>query len=60
MIQVQFPAQGSVTPSQAEALFVELNDEQLALVAGGAFLPVAGWAPVGGWAPAESAPVGGW
>ena len=35
MIQVQSPAQASATPSQVETLFVELDDEQLAVVSGG-------------------------
>jgi hypothetical protein len=48
MFEVQFSAQESVMPSQAEALFVELDDAQLATVSGGLLIPV------GGWAPAES------
>jgi hypothetical protein len=55
MIQVQCPAQGSVNPSQVEALFVELDDEQLGLVAGGSILPTGGWAPAESWLP-----TGGW
>ena len=35
MFEVQFSAQESVRPSQAEALFVELDDAQLARVADG-------------------------
>ena len=56
MFEVQFSAQESVMPSQAEALFAELDDAQLATVSGGLLIPV------GGWAPAESSriPVGGW
>lgn len=56
MFQVQCPAQPVATPSRGEALIVELDDEQLGLVAGGLLLPVAGWRsadvpaiPVGGW-----------
>ena len=55
MFQVQFPAQQTVTASHAEALLVELDDEQLAAVSGGVI-------PVGGWAPLDPCviPVGGW
>jgi lactobin A/cerein 7B family class IIb bacteriocin len=54
MTQVQSPAQGSATPSQVETSFVELDDEQLAVVSGG-FTPTGGWGaelaalPVQGW-----------
>jgi bacteriocin-like protein len=41
MFEVQSPAQGKVISSQAEALFVELDDEQLATVSGGLMTPVA-------------------
>jgi len=56
MFQVHFHANDTITPSHAEALLVELDDEQLAAVGGGGLIPVGGWAP-----PAASAiPVGGW
>lgn len=55
MFQVQFSSQQSVNPSPAEALIVELDDEQLAAVGGGV-IPVGGWAPVD----ASAIPVGGW
>jgi lactobin A/cerein 7B family class IIb bacteriocin len=53
MNQVQSPAQATATPSQVETLFVELDDEQLAVVSGG-------FAPVGGWEDWIASPVGGW
>ncbi len=55
MFQVQSPAQPVATPSQAEALIVELDDEQLSIVSGGLI-------PVGGWRSADvtAIPVGGW
>ena len=54
MFQIQSPVQGAVTPSQVEALLVELDDEQLGTVTGGT--------PTGGWgsANASALPVGGW
>ena len=39
MIQVQSPAQASATPSQVDTVFVELDDEQLAVVCGGVAVP---------------------
>ena len=55
MVQIQLPVPGAVAPSQVEALLVELDDEQLGTVTGGAI-------PVGGWASANvsAIPVGGW
>jgi len=56
MSEVQSPAQRQVISSQAEALFVELDDEQLATVSGGLLIPVGGWGPADSFA----IPVGGW
>jgi len=56
MFEVQSPAQRQVISSQAEALFVELDDEQLATVSGGLLIPVGGWGPADSFA----IPVGGW
>ena len=55
MHQVQSSLQAAVSPFQAEASVVELDDEQLAVVCGGII-------PVGGWGPVEvsAIPVGGW
>ena len=50
------PRSDTVIPSQAEALFVELDDEQLATVSGGLLIPVGGWGPADSFA----IPVGGW
>jgi hypothetical protein len=56
MFQVQSVAHKTITPSQAEAFLVELDDEQLAAVGGGSIIPVGGWAPPD----ASAIPVGGW
>ncbi len=55
MFQVQSSLQPAVPSSQVEAL-VELDDEQLGVVCGGAFIPVGGW----GSAEVSCSPVGGW
>jgi len=56
MFQVHSYTHDTITPSHAEALLVELDDEQLAAVGGGSLIPVGGWAPPD----ASAIPVGGW